>query len=225
MQVDATPVMRELVSRFADDPARVDAWSDSELYAEIALAASVVAGESSVHEHLWNNAAAERINARMNSGWFADGRLGSPQAHYRDPGSTLRAVNVTNGDPRSIIGQKPQGALWTSSHLPDGSNGWSIFEQGRARELVDVKFDPHRVCVHHLDDIQDYVALVTRYPRTAEGNAHVDWVAAAADLDAVHLTARGLARIEGVVRDTPFGAACLAGWNAECTAWLRSPPA
>jgi hypothetical protein len=209
--------MRELVRRFADDPARVDAWSDSELYAEIALAASVVAGGTS-EPGVWSSAAAERITRRMRSGWFADVTLKSPQAHHGDPD---RPVVVTNGDPRSIVGQKPQGALWTSSRLPGDSTGWSLFEH--AREPVDVHFDPHQVRVHQLDDIEDYVRLVARYPRVHHGEAHVDWVAAATDLDAVHLTARGLLRIEGVPLDTPSGTACLAGWNAESTAWLHSP--
>lgn len=213
MEPGAAPVMRELVSRFADDPARVDAWSDSELYAEIALAASVVAGGSA--PGAWSDDAAERITRRTGSGWFAAVTLTSPQVHY----GALPFVRVTNGDPRSIVGQKPQGALWTSSRLPDGSNGWTLFDQGR--ELVEVTFDQRRVRVHQLDDVDDYVRLVTTYPRTIGGTAHVDWVAAAAELDAVHLTARGLLRIEGLPVDTPAGTACLAGWNAESTAWLR----
>ncbi|USX49966.1 hypothetical protein [Lentzea sp. HUAS12] len=212
---DASPVLRELVSRFADDPARVDAWTDSELYAEIALAASVVAGGSP--PGTWSDAAAARIGERMGAGWFADVSLTSPQLHH----GPLPVVRVTNGEPRSVVGQKPQGALWTSSRLPDGSTGWSLFDHDR--EPVEVVFDPEEVRVHHLDDVGDYTRLVARYPRTAAGTAHVDWEAAAAELDAVHLTARGLLRIEGLVVDTPAGPACLTGWNAECTAWLRAP--
>ncbi|WP_191302289.1 hypothetical protein [Lentzea cavernae] len=82
-------------------------------------------------------------------------------------------------------------------------------------------FDPSAVRVHHLDDVEDYLRLVTRHPRTVDGTAHVDWEAAAAELDAVHLTARGLLRIGGLAVDTAAGTACLTGWNAECTAWLR----
>ena len=213
--MNASPVMRELVSRFADDPARVDVWSDSELYAEIALAASVVAGGTA--PGVWSGTAAEHIGSRLEAGWFADVALTSPQLHH----GPVPVVRLANGDPRSIVGQKPQGALWTSSPLPDGSTGWSLFDQGR--EPVEVAFDPGGVRVHHLDDVEDYVRLVTRHPRPVGGTAHVDWEAAAAELDAVHLTARGLLRIEGLVVDTPAGPACLAGWNAECTAWLRAP--
>ncbi|MFD4641626.1 hypothetical protein ACFWN2_30255 [Lentzea sp. NPDC058436] len=212
---DASPVMRELVSRFADDPARVDAWTDSELYAEIVLAASVVAGGSPAGT--WSDAAAERIGERMGAGWFAGVALTSPQLHH----GPVPVVRVTNGDPRSVVGQKPRGALWTSSRLPDGSTGWSLLDHGR--EPVEVDFDPHEVRVHHLDGIKDYVRLVARHPRTVDGTAHVDWEAAATEFDAVHLTARGLLRIEGLVVDTPAGTACLTGWNAECTVWLRAP--
>ena len=65
-----------------------------------------------------------------------------------------------------------------------------------------------------------------RYPRPMpDGRALVDWLAAAADLDAVHLTAAGVAFAQNVRVSTPYGMAQLRGWDAESTAWLNRPPA
>jgi hypothetical protein len=58
-----------------------------------------------------------------------------------------------------------------------------------------------------------------------DGRALVDWLAAAADLDAVRLTAAGLVFAQNVRVPTRYGLAQLRGWDAESTAWLNRPSA
>ena len=133
---------------------------------------------------------------------------------------------VTNDLP---IGEKPAGALWTSSFLPDGRSAWALGAAGAypdsSRSLFTIEFDQRAVRSFVIATAEDYRVLVMRYPRPMpDGRTLVDWLAAAADLDAVRLTAAGLVFAQSVRVRTPHGIAQLKGWDAESTAWLNRPP-
>ncbi|GAA1200062.1 hypothetical protein GCM10009608_38970 [Pseudonocardia alaniniphila] len=128
-----------------------------------------------------------------------------------------------------MIGEKPAGALWTSSFLPDGRSAWAIGESSAypdlSRRLFAVDFDRAVTRVFEVSAPEDYQRLATSYPRPMlDGRVLVDWSAAATDLDAVRLTAAGLVFAHNVRVPTPHGVAQLRGWDAESTAWLNRPP-
>ncbi|OLT00101.1 hypothetical protein BJF90_07370 [Pseudonocardia sp. CNS-004] len=127
------------------------------------------------------------------------------------------------------IGEKPAGALWTSSFLPDGRSAWVLGEASAypeaSRSLFTVHFEQQAVRGHVIAAPEHYCDLVMWYPRPMpDGRVLVDWLAAAADIDAVRLTPAGLVFAQSVRVRTPYGVAQLRGWDAESTAWLNRPP-
>jgi hypothetical protein len=165
---------------------------------------------------------------RLGTGWFGE-PLRSPQARHAVAADLpdVRVADPTVATP-SPLARKPAGALWTSSFLPDGSSAWQYGEAaevGGRRTLYSVAFDDSRVRLHVLDGPEDYLGLVDAFPlRAADGRLGVHWAAAAADLDAVRLTARGLLLCENVPVPGRDDVAPLQGWGAESTAWFRPPP-
>lgn len=160
------------------------------------------------------------------------GRLGgygsdSPQAVFTES-NRMRPIAVKN--PAShIYGDKPEGAFWTSSYLPDGSSAWARSEDsefsGRNRRLRSFTFESSgRDAVYLIRTPEDYRQLVIAYPREPEnGLLSVDWPRVSSDYAAVRLTAAGLAVAQNYRVTTPDGVAQLAGWDAESTAWLNLP--
>lgn len=124
--------------------------------------------------------------------------------------------------------QKPQGALWTSSFMPDGRPAWAEHEASAAqgkRPLHKVTFSERDVRAYTLDSLHDFVRLVDLYPSPDDaGRVAVAWREMSSDFDAVHMTVRGLLAIEGVEFRTRHGVGRLIGWDAESTAWFRFPP-
>lgn len=161
-----------------------------------------------------------QLSARLANGWFA--------ATVISPQSRFGALSVPSNIATSFIGgaDKPAGAVWTSSFLPDGSSAWAPVEEisgmGQPRHViaVDVEIRPERVA--RIDSWTDYVRLTERYPCADEPEwALVDWQELAAHYDGVHLTARGLVATHGREETLPDGRLVgLRGWDAECSAWF-----
>jgi hypothetical protein len=127
------------------------------------------------------------------------------------------------------LGDKPSGAFWTSSFLPDGESAWARSElsefsaQRRPRKSFFFELGSHEE-VFHIRSLADYQYLLREYPRrTTSGGAVIDWTQAREDLVAVHLTAAGLARVQCYRFEIEGAPARLTGWDAESTAWLRWP--
>ncbi|CCH29202.1 hypothetical protein ABZ816_38485 [Actinosynnema sp. NPDC047251] len=204
---------------------RLDDLTDDDLYRHIAFAASLqhsgrdfTARPTPELDHI-----AAAVLLRLSTGSLGDTSLRSPQARYAAD-ATPRTVQVADG-PASP--DKPVGALWTSSFLPNGTSMWQwgeLAEFGPDRQLFTVTFDPTGSRVFTINSPSDYGRLVTRYPRSSDGRAQVCWTRAAEDLDAVHLTVPGLLTAHHVPVETPHGTATLTGWDAESTAWLHLPP-
>jgi hypothetical protein len=225
-----SPVLIELVRQLGDSVHDLNGIDDVELYEEIVFAVGHQHSTPDFHEraapHLDDVEAL--VRERLGKGWFAERRVPTPQAWFSATGriGDLVLREVTNDLP---IGEKPAGALWTSSFLPDGRSAWALGEASAypepSRGLFTLHFDEQDVRSFEIAAPEHYRGLVMRYPRPmANGRALVDWLAAAADLDAVRLTAAGLVFAQGVRMQTPHGMAQLRGWDAESTAWLNRPP-
>lgn len=167
------------------------------------------------------------LENRFNSGWFRDtANLVSPQACYLlNPGFT--EIEITDIDARTVADEKPRGALWTSSLLPDSTPTWQTHEREEfarlSRTLYHLHFDPQQVSVYTIDSFADFQTLLLNFAQhNTNGRATVRWGDVAKQFDAVHLTARGLVDADGVQFQTPYGLAELRGWGSESTAWLRT---
>lgn len=159
--------------------------------------------------------------------WLSGDGIDSPQGVFTES-SKLKAISIEN-PVDSRYGDKPEGAFWTSSYLPDGSSAWARSEDsefpGWNRPLRNFTFEPlPEAAVFLIGSPADYQELVTIYPRQVEnGQVAVDWPRVADDYVAVRLTAAGLALAQHYRVVTAVGAARLTGWDAESTAWLRLP--
>ncbi|MFT7836957.1 hypothetical protein Q5530_12485 [Saccharothrix sp. BKS2] len=228
-----SPVLIELcllLRDFLGDPdldTRIDDLTDDDLYRHITFAASLrhsrpdfTARHTPELDHI-----ATAVLRRLSTGSLGNTSLRSPQSRYgRD--ATPGTVQVSDGPASTTAPDKPVGALWTSSFLPEGAGMWQWGEWaefGHGRQLFTVVFDPTDLRVSTIGSPADYERLVNRYPRSSDGRARVCWTRAAEDLDAVHLTVSGLLVAQHVPVATPHGIATLTGWDAESTAWLHLP--
>ncbi|MGH3587618.1 MAG: hypothetical protein ACRDQ0_14980 [Pseudonocardia sp.] len=225
-----SPVLIELVRQLGDSVHDLDGIDDVELYEEIVFAAGHQHSTPDFHERSVPDldGAEELVRRRLGKGWFAGCAVRTPQAWFSASGQIGGVVlhEVSNHLP---IGEKPQGALWTASLLPDGRSAWALGEAGAypesPRRLFALHFDPQVARTFAIAAPEHYHELVMRYPRPMpDGRALVDWVAAAVDFDAVRLTAAGLVFAQSVRVRTRYGVAQLQGWDAESTAWLNRPP-
>jgi hypothetical protein len=220
----SSPVLLELCE-FIGDEARVGQLADEDLYRHITLAAS--------QRHSGRTFAARRapeldrvaaaVMRRLSTGPLSATAPRSPQSRFARS-AVPTAVTVID---RPTQDDKPAGALWTPSFLPDGTSMWQWGEWaefGRDRPLHALAFDPAGVRLCTIGSPADYERLVTRYPRPASTRVQVHWPRVAEDFDAVHLTVTGLLTAHHVPIATPHGPAVLTGWDAESTAWLRLPP-
>lgn len=179
----------------ADVVDRIDQLADADLYRHITFAAS--------QRHSGRPFAARRapeldpiavaVMRRVSISSMAATSPRSPQSRFARDAAPPEVALVD----QPVADDKPAGALWTSSFLPDGTSMWQWGEWaefGRDRRLFALTFDPAdvRVCT--------------------------------IGFDAVHLTVAGLLTAQHVPIATPHGAAMLTGWDAESTAWLRLPP-
>lgn len=204
--------------------------SDIDIYWEIVFAAAHRHSTLDFHERRDGRleSVAEKLNRRLSSGWLEECDLRSPQAVFAKS-SSIQAIGIQNPRADGEFADKPEGALWTSSLLPDGRSAWERVEASEFSHLdrhlwyfyfsgVDVED------VFHIRTILDYVQLISAHPRRASGGrVLVDWRSAACSYSAVHLTAAGLARAQNFRVETALGIAELRGWDAESTAWLRMP--
>lgn len=204
--------------------------SDIDIYWDIVFAAAHRHSTLDFHERRDGRleSMAEKLNSLLSSGWLEESDLRSPQTVFATT-SSIRAVNIQNSRADGEFADKPEGALWTSSLLPDGRSAWERVEASEFghldRRLWYFYFagvDPD--VIFHIRTVLDYVQLISEHPRRASGGrVLVDWRSAARSYSAVHLTAAGLARAQNFRVETDLGVAELRGWDAESTAWLRMP--
>jgi hypothetical protein len=220
-------ILRDLLGDI-DSVDQLDGVTDGDLYGHIAFAGSLQhSGREFIARHTPDlDRIAAAVLRRLSTGALGGTSPRSPQARFTID-ATPRTICVVDGPANVADDDKPVGALWTSSFLPDGTSMWQWSEWaefGRDRRLFTVTFDPTDVRLFTIGSPADYERLVRRYPRSSAGRAQVCWTRAAEDLDAVHLSVPGLLTAQHVPVVTPHGTAVLTGWDAESTAWLRLPP-
>jgi len=225
------PILVELSRLFSGELGYLDSIDDARLYQNVVFATRV---KYSTHDFSAQLApefdvVSEVLLRRLSSGWFREHRkIRSPQSWFSSHGSASN-VSAKNAALGSFLEEKPFGALWTSSYLPNGESAWALLENiefsGRERTHFSVNFAEDKANVYSIDAESDYRQLVLNYPRALRtGRVGVDWEAVAHDFHAVHLTARGLVTVQDVDIATPHGIARLQGWDSESTAWLVKPP-
>ena len=171
---------------------------------------------------------ADLIDQRLSSGWLAGPKLESPQSVFNNR-TELRPVRISNPSGYLLAADKPVGALWTSSFLPDGESAWERLERSEFSQLnrspIQFKFDLEvDEKVRTIRSVADYVELVESYPRkVSTDRVAVDWEGLSRGYTAVTLAASGLARAQNFRIYTEIGLAELTGWDAESTAWLHLP--
>lgn len=225
------PVLLELCRNLGDDLDRLDEVGDADLYRRIVFA---VRRRYSTHDFSARPApefdeAATHVLCRLREEPFSGLRLRSPQAWFAAEGA-IHEIRIENYPPESAMGEKPAGALWTSSYLVDGRSAWELLEQAefsdRGRCVFSINFAEADASVYTINSLRDFRNLVSRYPNPlSDGRVRVRWDVVARDFGAVHLTTRGLVTAHDVEAVTPFGSAKLYGWDSESTAWLHRPPA
>jgi hypothetical protein len=209
----------------------LDSVDDVDLYQWIVFAVAPQHSSMDFHERPAPDLdhAEALLGDRLRRGWFGERSVPAPQARFSTE-EVIGEVVLRSVTSDLIIDEKPVGALWTSSFLPNGQSAWAIGESTEipgdsARPLFAIGFDQAATRAVEVSTPEDYQRLVMRYPRPMpDGRALVDWISAASDLDAVRLTAAGLVFAHNVRVPTPYGVAQLRGWDAESTAWLNRPP-
>ncbi|APU15292.1 MULTISPECIES: hypothetical protein [Actinoalloteichus] len=222
-----SPILVELCKQFLDDFEGLRRLDDVNLYHQITFAASLRNSRDVFLPQIAPELddVAERIMGRMKAGWFARTELSSPQSWFSKTGE-IRSVGTLDSRLGSVISEKPQGALWTSSYLPNGESSWARKERAEFsrenRTLWSVYFHESDHSIYHIDALRDFQWLASQYPGDSRGGRIcVEWRDVSVDFRAVHLTARGLLATQNFPVVTSLGVAELRGWDAESTVWLR----
>jgi hypothetical protein len=228
------PVFRGVCRTFADSGRPLAEVSDVELFEVIVSAAERVGPEIPFDDDLVPLAGT--LEDRLGNGWFAEPTPTADQAYFAvTEGISQVALTRPPLGSTAVIDDKPRGAWWTSSRLPDGTSCWSRGEsligtpETRARgEFVPrtehwSTLDVADAAIYRIESTSDFARLLVDYPLEGSAFPRVDWVTVAADFDAVHLSARGLVYTQSVPIETSQGTSALRGWNCESTAWLRTP--
>lgn len=79
----------------------------------------------------------------------------------------------------------------------------------------------HDVSVREIASAMDWVDFVQSYRTAKKSMLYPNWKRAAQDYDAVHVSLRAVAAIEGLSFQTPYGMTAPAFWGLESTLWLR----
>lgn len=77
------------------------------------------------------------------------------------------------------------------------------------------------VQVRDITTAADWEELALRYPAFGGGLIYPDWKSIAEDWDAVHITLRAIAAIQGIRLRTPRGLLAPSYWDVETTFWLN----
>lgn len=129
-------------------------------------------------------------------------------------------VPVRNEEFRTSWPKPARGTgMWTSTHGTAGSwldwmrqEGWFPNEDSARYWLIDVAPSAR---VYVIDSVADLEQLIQRFPKRVPSDfAQVDWAAAGASFDGIHLTVGGQWA-------TRLQEPNLYGWDCESTLWFR----
>lgn len=227
----ASPILHELSSSFFGDPSLVDRCDDAEFYGWISMAVSCLYGPGAddVPEEPVRRLVREKVERRLERGWFSETALTSPQSRYAAELPDLGPVELEPDERNPAVAAKPRQAVWTGSLLPDGTSSLDTVRSPvpgkHDKELYLIEFDPDDARVYLIDGPEDWRQLGEDYPvRCSDGTIGVSWRELSADYDVVRLSARGLVHCQGVSMRIDSDVMTLQGWDAESSAWFRFPP-
>lgn len=227
----ASPILRELSSSFFGDPSSVDRCDDADFYGRISMAVSCLYGPGAddVVEEPVHQLVQEKVERRLERGWFSETALTSPQSRYAVALPELGPAELETDERNPAVAAKPRQAVWTGSLLPDGTSSLDTVRSPvpgkHEKELFLMEFDPADVRFFLIDGPEDWLRLGEDYPvRCSDGTIGVSWRKMSADYDVVRLSARALVRCQGVSMPVDSGVMTLQGWDAESSAWFRFPP-
>ena len=119
---------------------------------------------------------------------------------------------------------KPFGVgLFTSTGNCLSAHGmWRLYLEGStvARHVwtIDINACP---VVREVTAASDWVDFVLSHPRREGDLLFPDWIAVARHYDAVHMTLRAIAAVQGLCFPTEHGTVAPTYWDVESTLWLR----
>lgn len=118
--------------------------------------------------------------------------------------------------------------LYTSTGFQNSQGMWRIYldiDQNSAtflRPWYVWRFDTSATAkVRNITTAADWERLTLHYPAFGGGLIYPDWKSIAKDWDAVHITLRAIAAIQGIRLRTPHGVVAPSYWDVETTFWLH----
>lgn len=154
--------------------------------------------------------------------WVRDGRPGQ---------SAVPNANefMTVSQARHPPGAKPAGhGIYTSTGVCGTFGMWwayLIYYAGSTLHpypwSVWSVFPDRTVRIREITSASDWVRFVGEVPKTHNGLIYPDWASAATRWDAVHLTAKSVAAIQGMYFSSRIGVVAPSYWDVESTVWLR----
>jgi hypothetical protein len=142
--------------------------------------------------------------------------------------SGARFTAVTQSGPAGGFVKPFNGGLHTSTGFPGCQGMWRAYLELRdwdslfGRPWYVWKIDGDAAAaIHEVSTAAAWARFVRRYPLTAGELLYPDWAAAGRDYDAVHVTARAIAAIQGFRLRTAAGLLAPVYWDVETTFWLR----
>jgi hypothetical protein len=160
--------------------------------------------------------------------WIATGK---PQhvarPHLVPRASSFRPLAGTGRSP--IPSTKPFGVgLFTATGLPGDQGMWRRYldlNQGSSlhpRPWHVWRLTPSAtVRVYEVASAAEWAGLLTRYPTVHRDVVFPDWADVAEDYDAIHLTLRAIAAVQGLSLTTDHGPSAATYWDVESVFWLH----
>jgi hypothetical protein len=159
--------------------------------------------------------------------WVATGKLGRITPGELTPSeSYCVAVDDLDAVP---VGAKPFGVgLFTSTGVLGGHGMWRTYlDLNRWSTLHPMPWHtwavtPRRdAVVHEISNATQWIDFVRSYPLRRGALIYPDWRSVARDMDAVHMTLRAIAAIQGLRFPVGSGVVAASYWDVESTFWLR----
>ena len=160
---------------------------------------------------------------------IVSGPVKPPWGAPREPRlSEAHLAAVSDAGPPSHAGQPFTGGLHTSTGFPSSQGMWRAYLDLRdwnslfARPWFVWKVTGDASAkILEVSTASAWARFVQRYPLTCGELLYPDWAAAGEDYDAVHVTARAIATIQGFRLETAAGLLAPGHWDVETTFWLR----
>jgi hypothetical protein len=164
---------------------------------------------------------------RLSQYWISTGN--PPWVAPREPRlSEAHFTAVTDAGPPSQAGRPVTGGLYTSTGFPGSQGMWRAYLD--LRDWSSLFSRPWLVWkvtgdasakILEVSTASSWAGFVQRYPLTRGELLYPDWAAASQDYDAVHVTSRAIAAVQGFRLEIAAGLLAPGYWDVETTFWLR----